>query len=98
MLCPMQRSRRANMSITSDHTYAGQTTKRGFLRRGWRKMTWALIAWSALVVIGGLGPSGHTANKLSSQCNNQYGGESLCKQVGAQTASNQFEHIMKIGL
>jgi len=72
--------------------------KRGLLGRGWRKITWLIIGWSTLVVIGGLAISGHTGSKLSSSCQNTLGAGSVCQQVGSQTAAGQFEHIMKIGL
>jgi hypothetical protein len=76
--------------------FAGK--KRGLLGRGWRKITWLIIGWSTLVVVGGLAISGHTANKLTSSCQNTLDAGSLCQQVGSQTATDQFEHIMKIGL
>ena len=90
------------MNTTSEQAFVGQSSapsgRRHRLGRGWRKMTWVIIAWSALVVVGGLAISGHTANKFTSSCQNTLGASSLCQQVGAQTASQQFEHIMKIGV
>jgi hypothetical protein len=70
----------------------------GLLHRGWRKMTWALIAWSTLVVLGGLALAGHTSNQYSSACQHMLGAGGVCQQVGAQAASDQFGHIMKIGV
>ncbi|HWF34386.1 MAG TPA: hypothetical protein VG295_03415 [Solirubrobacteraceae bacterium] len=67
-------------------------------RRGWRKITWVLIAWSTLIVIGGLAVSGHTSSRLTSSCQSSLGDSSLCQQVGSQTGVAQFEHIFKIGL
>lgn len=72
--------------------------KRGLLGRGWRKITWVMIAWSTLVVIGGLALAGHTGNQYSSDCSQALGGGGLCQQVGNQAASDQFGHIMKIGV
>lgn len=72
--------------------------KRGLLSRGWRKMTWVLIAWSVLVVLGGLVISGHTSNQLTSACQQSLGGDSLCQQVGSQTGAAQFDHILKLGV
>jgi hypothetical protein len=76
---------------------AGEPRRRGLLSRGWRKMTWVLIAWSTLVVVGGLALAGHTGNQYSSACQNSLGSDSLCQQVGNQAASDQFGHILKIG-
>jgi hypothetical protein len=90
------------MDATSEQGYVEQSSalmgKRHRLGRGWRRITWVIIAWSTLVVVGGLAISGHTANKLTSSCQNTFGTSSLCQQVGDQTASQQFEHIMKIGV
>ena len=61
-------------------------------------MTWVLIAWSTLVVVGGLAIAGHTSNELSSSCQKSLGDGSLCQQVGSQTGADQFGHIMKIGV
>ena len=74
-----------------------EPARRGLFRRGWRKITWAIIAWSTLVVVGGLALAGHTSNQLSSSCQKTLGGDSLCQQVGSQTGAAQFEHILKIG-
>lgn len=68
------------------------------LHRGWRKITWAIIAWSTLIVIGGLALAGHASNQYSSACQQTLGGDSLCQQVGNQAASDQFGHILKIGV
>jgi hypothetical protein len=76
----------------------GGKKRRSLLGRGWRKITWVMIGWSTLIVLGGLAVSGHTANKLSSSCQNTLGPGSLCQEVGNQTAAAQFEHIMKIGV
>ena len=85
---------------TDDENLAEPATqkKRGLFGRGWRKMTWALIAWSTLVLVGGLIASGNTDRRLTSACQNSLGDGSLCQQVGSQNAVNQFEHILKIGL
>jgi hypothetical protein len=61
-------------------------------------MTWVLIAWSALVIVGGLALAGHTSNQLSSSCQQTLGGDSLCQQIGNQAGSAQFDHILKIGV
>jgi hypothetical protein len=77
---------------------APERRRRGLLNRGWRKITWVIIAWSTLVVIGGLALAGHTSNQYSSDCQKTLGGDSLCQQVGNQAASDQFGHILKIGV
>lgn len=71
--------------------------RRNLLRRGWRKMTWVLIAYSTLVVVGGMALAGHTSNQLTSACQKNLGGDSLCQQVGSQNGAAQFEHILKLG-
>lgn len=77
---------------------ASEPRRRGLLHRGWRKVTWVMIAWSTLVVLGGLALAGHTSNEYSSACQTTLGGDSICQQVGNRAASDQFEHIMKIGV
>lgn len=77
---------------------AGQPPRRGLLNRGWRKLTWVLVAWSTLVVVGGLALAGHASNQYSSACQNSLGDGSLCQQLGNQAASDQFGHILKIGV
>lgn len=77
---------------------ADRSPRRGLLHRGWRKITWVLIAWSTLVVVGGLALAGHASNQYSSACQNSLGDGSLCQQVGNQAASDQFGHILKIGV
>lgn len=77
---------------------APESRRHGLLRRGWRKMTWVLIAWSTLVVVGGLAIAGHTSNHLSSSCQTSLGDGSLCQQVGSQAGADQFGHVMKIGV
>jgi hypothetical protein len=77
---------------------AGQPPRRGLLHRGWRKITWVMIAWSTLVVVGGLALAGHASSQYSSDCQNALGAGSLCQQVGNQAASDQLGHILKIGV
>lgn len=77
---------------------AAEPARRGIFHRGWRKMTWALIGWSALVIVGGLALAGHTSNQLSSSCEQTLDGGSLCQQVGSQAGAAQFDHILKIGV
>lgn len=77
---------------------AGQPRPRGLFHRGWRKITWVLIAWSTLVIVGGLALAGHTSNQYSSACQNSLGDGALCQQAGNQAASDQFGHILKIGV
>jgi hypothetical protein len=57
-----------------------------------------LIAWSTLVVVGGLALAGHASNRYSSACQNSLGDGSLCQQIGNQAAFDQFGHILKIGV
>lgn len=72
--------------------------RRGLLHRGWRKMTWVLIAYSALVVVGGLALAGHTMKQDTSACQNGLGGGSVCQQLAGQDSAAQFEHILKLGV
>ena len=85
------------MSITSEQENT-TTRRRGLLGRGWRTMTWVLIGWSTLIVVGGLIVSGHTDSKTASECQNVFGDGSLCQQTGSATGAAQFEHIMTIGV
>lgn len=70
----------------------------GLLRRGWRKMTWVLIAWSTLTVLVAMGTAGSAENKINSACQSALGDASTCQQVSSQTGMAQFEHVMKLGL
>lgn len=75
----------------------GDGRKGGLLRRGWRKSTWALIAWCALIAVGCVVAlnSGHDA---TAQCQSiggslgSYCQESVNSQVGAKVG-----HVLKIG-
>lgn len=70
----------------------------GLLGRGWRKMTWVLIAYSTLTVLVAMGTAGSAGNKINSACQSVLADASTCQQVGNQTAVAQFEHVMKLGL
>lgn len=76
---------------------APQPRRRGLLGRGYRKMTWVIVAWSALVVVGGLALAGHAGNQISSACHKSLGNGSVCQQLTSQTATAQFEHVLKLG-
>jgi hypothetical protein len=75
-----------------------ESGRHGLLGRKWRKITWVMVASSTLAVIGGLALAGQAANQYNSACSQALGGGSLCQQVGNQAASDQFGHIMKIGV
>lgn len=71
--------------------------KGGLLRRGWRKSTWALIAWCVLIAVGCVVAlnSGHDATAQCQSVGGSLGSicqESVNSQVGAKVG-----HVMKIG-
>ncbi len=73
---------------------------RHLVGRGWRKMTWVLITWSAFILVLAVATAGSADTTTTSSCQSStlgYGG-SLCGQVGSQNAAAQFEHVMKIGV
>ena len=69
----------------------------GLLRRGWRKITWVLIGWSTVIVVGPLITAGDASNKVASECQSTLGTSSTCQEVASTTGADQFEHLMKIG-
>lgn len=77
---------------------APEPRRRGLLGRGYRKITWVIVAWCTLVVVGGLALAGHTSNQITSACQKSLGDGSYCQQAASQTGAAQFEHILKIGV
>jgi hypothetical protein len=71
--------------------------KGGLLRRGWRKITWVLIGWSTLIVVGSLITAGDASNKVASECQGTLGTSGICQEAASTTGAAQFEHLMKIG-
>jgi hypothetical protein len=71
---------------------------RHLLGRGWRKMTWVMITWSAFILVVAVATAGNTDSTMTSSCQSTLGDGSLCDQVGSQNAAAQFEHVMKIGV
>ncbi len=78
-----------------------EKVKRNILSRGWRKATWALIAWSSLIVVLAVLTTASATSQVSNECKGTFGqlgmGES-CHEMAQQAGSDQFAHIMKIGL
>jgi hypothetical protein len=72
--------------------------KGGLLGRGWRKMTWVLIGWSTLIVVGSVMASGHTVERTTAECQSTLGAVGPCQEVASATGAAQFEHLMKIGI
>jgi hypothetical protein len=72
--------------------------KGGLLGRGWRKMTWVLIGWSTLIVVGSLMASGHTVDRTTAECQSTLGAGGMCQEAASATGAAQFEHLMKIGV
>jgi hypothetical protein len=89
--------------MTGDSSSAGAglpltAKKGGLLRRGWRKITWVLIGWSALIVVGSLITAGDASNKVASECQSTLGASGTCQELASSSGAAQFEHLMKIGV
>ncbi len=85
----------------ANHDGAGRQVagkKGGLLGRGWRKMTWVLIAWSTLIVVGSLVASGHTVDRTTAECQSTLGTSGMCQEAASATGAAQLEHLMKIGV
>jgi hypothetical protein len=81
-------------------TEAGEqhTERRGLLHRGWRKMTWAIIAYSTFIVLVGLIETGKTVARVNAECKASVL-EKICSEAGNHAAGEQFWHIIgKFGL
>jgi hypothetical protein len=86
------------MSTASGHTrWQTAARKGGLLRRGWRKITWVLIGWSTLIVLGSLITAGDASNKVASECQSSLGTGGICQETASSIGAAQFEHLMKIG-
>lgn len=90
----------AGRGSVDDHGPGSQfgAKKGGLLGRGWRKMTWVLIGWSTLIVVGSLMASGHTVERTTAECQSTLGAGGACQEVANATGTAQFEHLMKIGV
>lgn len=86
------------MSTLTDHTAIATPARRGILRRGWRKITWVMIAWGVLLVIGcliALSSGGHEI----AECQKIGGGlGDVCKQAVAEKIEAKVEHLLTIGV
>jgi hypothetical protein len=74
-----------------------QARSRGFLRRGWRKTSWAMIAWGILVAVGclvALSSGGHAL----SECH-AIGGivSAACEEAVDNKIESKLQHLMTIG-
>ncbi len=82
------------------HSGAQQSAarKHGLLHRGWRKITYAMIAWTTVMVLIAGSTAASASHQVTSSCPQGYGLSSYCQSVGSQVGANQFEHDMKIWL
>ena len=70
---------------------------RGFLRRGWRKITWVMIGWGVLIAIGCLaafGSGGHAISECQS-IGGSLGG--VCQEAVASKIEAKVQHMLTIG-
>jgi hypothetical protein len=96
------------MSTTSERTYTAASgadvvgnVKRSILRRGWRKATWAIIAWSSLIIAGAVLTTASATSRVTNECQGTFGQLGMggsCHEMAQQAGTAQFEHIMKIGV
>lgn len=91
------------MSTPTDHppvlAQRMSAAVRHLVGRGWRKMTWVLIAWSAFIVVWAAASAGYDDSTTTSSCQSvALGYGAPCDQLGSQNAAAQFEHAMKIGV
>jgi hypothetical protein len=90
----------------TDHTSPGparegpesQGRGRGFLRRGWRKITWVMIAWGVLIAVGCLlafGSGGHAISECQ-KIGGSLGG--VCQEAVTSKIESKVQHLLKIGV
>ena len=83
----------------SSHAGAGRISrsKGGLLGRGWRKSTWALIAWCGLIAVGCVIAfnSGHDATAQCQSIGGSIG--SICQQSVDSQVGAKVDHVLKIG-
>ncbi len=72
--------------------------KHRLLRRGWRKITYAMIAWTTVMVLVAGSTAASASHQVTSNCPQGLGLGSYCQGVASQVGANQFEHDMKIWL
>jgi hypothetical protein len=86
------------MSAFTDHTAIATTVRRGILHRGWRKITWVMIAWGAFLAVLcliALSSGGHEI----AECQKIGGGlGDVCKQAVAEKIEAKLEHLLTIGV
>ncbi|MGH2940027.1 MAG: hypothetical protein ACRDPE_18095 [Solirubrobacterales bacterium] len=85
--------------IATDHLRAAVDKGSSSLRRrGWRKITWVMIAWAALLAVGcliALGSGGHEI----AECQKIGGGlGDVCKQAVSEKIEAKVEHLVTIGV
>ncbi len=85
--------------IYAEQSSTPATSRRhGLLRRGWRKITYGMIAWTTMMVLIAGATAQSATHQVASSCPQGLGLGSYCQQVGSQVGANQFEHDMKIWL
>jgi hypothetical protein len=70
---------------------------RGFLRRGWRKITWVMIAWGVLIAVGCLVAFGSGGHAIS-ECQRIGGGlGGVCQEAVTNKIESKVQHVLTIG-
>jgi hypothetical protein len=86
------------MSSLTDHTAIATPVRRGILHRGWRKMTWVMIAWGVLFAVLCLIAFGSGGHEIA-ECQKIGGGlGEVCKQAVAEKIESKVEHLLTIGV
>jgi hypothetical protein len=87
-------------AIGDAHSGAQQAAprKHGLRHRGWRKITYGMIAWTTVMVLIAGSTAATASHQVATSCPQGYGLGSYCQGVASQVGANQFEHDMKIWL
>lgn len=86
------------MSTLTDSTAVAAAARRHIFGRGWRKITWVMIAWGALFALLSLIAFGSGGHEIV-ECQKIGGGfGDVCKQAVVEKIESKVEHLLTIGV